>query len=111
MAASRSSARRRRHPAQVRIPLFSVASGKLANPAPALLPWLVAQRDLPAPLCFDCVHYPDPPEDLEESAPDRTTGRSLTAEFLCPQIRRRVLPAYAARCGEYQEAAAEDEAG
>jgi hypothetical protein len=87
---------------------LSVASRALAKPAPALLRWAVAQRDLPGPLCFDCVHYPDPPEDLEESAPDRATGRSLTAEFFCPQIRRRVPPPYASRCGEYQEAPPED---
>jgi hypothetical protein len=88
--------------------MFSVASATLANPAPGLLLWLVAQRDLPGPLCFDCVHYPDPPEELEESAPDRPAGRSLTAEFFCPQIRRRVPPPYASRCGEYQEAPTED---
>jgi len=68
----------------------------------------MADRDLPGPFCFDCVHYPEPPEDLQESAPDRPTRKNLTAEFFCPWIRRQVLPTYAARCGEYQEAPAED---
>jgi hypothetical protein len=65
----------------------------------------VAAREPAGPFCFDCVHYPEPPADLEESAPDRAAGRNLTAEFFCPFIRRRVTPVYAAHCGEYQEAA------
>ncbi|MBI2466699.1 MAG: hypothetical protein HYV62_02585 [Candidatus Rokubacteria bacterium] len=68
----------------------------------------MAERELPGPFCFDCVHYPEAPEDLAESAPDRPAGRNLTAEFLCPWIRRRVAPTYAARCPEYQEEAARD---
>jgi hypothetical protein len=68
----------------------------------------VAEREPPGPFCFDCIHYPEAPADLEESAPDRPAGRSLTAEFLCPWIRRRVQPTYAARCDEYQEAEPEE---
>ncbi|MGH7265778.1 MAG: hypothetical protein ACREMB_13150 [Candidatus Rokuibacteriota bacterium] len=65
----------------------------------------MAEREPAGPFCFDCVHYPEAPADLEESAPDRPAGRNLTAEFFCPHIRRRVLPTYASRCDEYQEAA------
>jgi hypothetical protein len=68
----------------------------------------MAERDLPGPFCFDCVHYPEAPEDLQESAPDRIVRRNLTAEFLCPWIRRRVGPTYAAHCAEYQEVPAEE---
>jgi hypothetical protein len=67
----------------------------------------MARRDLPEPLCFDCVHYPEAPEALQESAPDRAAAGALTTEFLCPWIRRLVAPTYAARCEEYQEAPAE----
>ncbi len=67
----------------------------------------MATREPPGPFCFDCVHFPEAPADLEESAPDRAASRSLTAEFFCPWIRRRVEPTYAARCPEYQEPAAE----
>jgi hypothetical protein len=65
------------------------------------------EREPPGPFCFDCVHYPEPPEDLLESAPDRAAGRSLTAEFRCPWLRRRVVPTYAAHCPDYQETAPE----
>jgi hypothetical protein len=68
----------------------------------------MVDRDLPGPFCLDCLHYPEAPEDLQESAPDRATRKSLTAEFFCSWIRRRVAPTYAARCGEYQEAPVED---
>jgi hypothetical protein len=68
----------------------------------------MAAREPAGPFCFDCVHFPEAPADLEESAPDRPAGRSLTAEFFCPHIRRPVLPTYAARCDEYQEAEAEE---
>jgi len=64
----------------------------------------MADEELPGPMCFDCVHYPEGPADLQESAPDRPAGRSLTAEFFCPWIRRAVRPTYAMRCPEYQEA-------
>ncbi|HEV8310126.1 MAG TPA: hypothetical protein VGW35_20885 [Methylomirabilota bacterium] len=67
----------------------------------------MAEREPAGPFCFDCVHYPEPTADLEESAPDRAAGRNLTGEFFCPWIRRRVAPTYAARCPEYQEAAPE----
>jgi hypothetical protein len=63
----------------------------------------MAEREPPGPTCFDCLYYPEAPADLEESAPDRAAGRALTAEFLCPRIRRRVTPAYAPHCPEYQE--------
>ena len=48
---------------------------------------------------------PEAPADLEESAPDRAASRSLTADFVCPRIRRRVVPTYAAHCPDYQEPA------
>ncbi len=67
----------------------------------------MAEREPAGPFCFECVWFPEPPADLEESAPDRVAGRSLTADFLCPRIRRRVVPTYAARCSDYQEPAAE----
>ena len=60
-------------------------------------------REPAGPFCFDCIYYPEAPADLEESAPDRVAGRSLTAEFFCPRIRRSVTPTYAARCPEFQE--------
>jgi hypothetical protein len=66
-------------------------------------------REPAGPFCFDCAHYPEARADLEESAPDRAAGRSLTADFFCPRIRRSVVPTYAARCGEYQEAAPDEE--
>ena len=50
----------------------------------------MAQREHPGPFC---------------SAPDRAAGRSLTADFFCPRIRRTVTPTYAAHCDEYQELA------
>ena len=65
----------------------------------------MAEREPPGPFCFDCAYYPEAPADLEESAPDRAAGRSLTADFFCPRIRRTVTPTYAAHCGEYQEPA------
>jgi hypothetical protein len=68
----------------------------------------MAQREPAGPFCFDCVHYPESPADLEESAPDRTAGRSLTADFFCARIRRQVKPTHAAHCDEYQEAEPED---
>jgi len=68
----------------------------------------MAAREPAGPFCFDCVHLPESPADLEESAPDRPAGRSLTAEFFCPKIRRRVLPTFAAHCDEYQEAEPEE---
>jgi hypothetical protein len=68
---------------------------------------IMVEREPAGPFCFDCVWFPEAPADLEESAPDRLAGRSLTAEFLCPRIRRHVAPIYAARCPEYQEPAAE----
>jgi hypothetical protein len=64
---------------------------------------IMAEREPAGPFCFDCVWFPEAPADLEESAPDRAPGRSLTAEFLCPRIRRRVTPTYAAHCPDYQE--------
>jgi hypothetical protein len=67
----------------------------------------MAEREPSGPFCFDCVWHPEAPADLEESAPDRTAGRSLTGEFFCPRLRRRVVPTYAARCPEFQEPAAE----
>jgi hypothetical protein len=67
----------------------------------------MAEREPSGPFCFDCVYYPEAPADLEESAPDRVAGRSLTAEFFCPRIRRSVTATYAARCAEYQEPAIE----
>jgi hypothetical protein len=67
----------------------------------------MAEREPSGPFCFDCVHYPEAPADLEESAPDRAAGRSLTGEFFCPRVRRSVTPTYAAHCPEYQEPAAE----
>lgn len=63
----------------------------------------MAEREPTGPFCFDCVWFPEAPADLEESAPDRAAGRSLTAEFFCPRIRRRVTPTYAAHCPDYQE--------
>ena len=65
----------------------------------------MAEREPAGPFCFDCVHYPEAVADLEESAPDRPAGRSLTADFFCQRIRRQVVPTYAAHCDEYQEAA------
>ena len=65
----------------------------------------MAEREPAGPFCFDCVWFPEAPADLEESAPDRAAGRSLTAEFFCPRIRRRVTPTYAAHCPDYQEPA------
>ena len=65
------------------------------------------EREPAGPFCFDCAHYPEPAPDLEESAPDRAAGRSLTAEFFCPHIRLRVAPTYAGHCPEYQEPATE----
>ena len=62
----------------------------------------MAEREPAGPFCFECVWFPEPPADLEESAPDRVAGRSLTADFLCPRIRRRVVPTYAAHCPDYQ---------
>ena len=41
----------------------------------------MAQRDLPGPLCFDCVHYPDPPEDPPANdivLPARSSGGDPT---------------------------------
>ena len=67
----------------------------------------MVEREPAGPFCFDCVWFPEAPADLEESAPDRAAGHSLTAEFLCPRIRRRVVPTYAAHCPDYQEPAAE----
>jgi hypothetical protein len=67
----------------------------------------MAEREPAGPFCFDCVHYPEATPDLEESAPDRPAGRSLTARFFCPQIRQQVTPTYAAHCPEYQEPATE----
>jgi hypothetical protein len=64
---------------------------------------IMADRELAGPFCFDCVWFPDAPADLEESAPDRAASRNLTADFLCPRIRRRVAPTYAAHCPDYQE--------
>ena len=74
----------------------------MASP-PCYLAHIVAEREPAGPFCFDCTYCPEAPADLVESAPDRTAGRSLTAEFFCPQIRRHVVPTYAARCPEYQE--------
>ncbi len=68
----------------------------------------MAEREPPGPFCFDCVHYPEPAADLEESAPDRPAGKALTGSFYCPWIRRRVEPTYAAHCPEYQEAAPDE---
>ena len=68
----------------------------------------MAEREPPGPFCFDCVHYPEAPADLEESAPDRLAGKALAGSFYCPRIRRRVEPTYAAHCPEYQEAAPEE---
>jgi len=68
----------------------------------------MAEREPAGPFCFDCVHYPEAPADLEESAPDRPAGRNLTEPFYCPWIKRRIQPIYAAHCPEYQEAAPEE---
>lgn len=68
---------------------------------------IMAEREPAGPFCFDCVWYPEAPADLEESAPDRAAGRSLTADFVCPHIRRHVVPTYAAHCPDYQEPAGE----
>ncbi len=57
------------------------------------------------PLCTDCIYYPEPKSDVETSAPDRLAGGILAREFLCPRIRQRVLPTYAPRCPEFEEAA------
>ena len=67
----------------------------------------MADREPAGPLRFDCVWLPEALADLEESAPDRVAGGSLTAEFFCPRIRRRVVPTYAAHCPDYQEPAGE----
>lgn len=61
------------------------------------------------PLCTDCVYYPEPKPDVETSAPDRPAAGALATEFLCPRIRRRVVPTYAPHCAEFEEAAAEPE--
>ena len=68
----------------------------------------MAEREPTGPFCFDCVWFPDAPADLEESAPDRAAGRSLTGEFHCPRIRRRVAPTYAGHCSDFQEPAPEE---
>lgn len=68
---------------------------------------MMAQREPAGPFCQDCVHYPEAPADLEESAPDRGASPNLTAEFFCPHLRQTVVPTYAARCPEYQEPAPE----
>jgi hypothetical protein len=67
----------------------------------------MVEREPAGPFCFEGVWFPEAPADLEESAPDRVATRSLTAEFLLPRIRRRVVPAYGARCPDYQEPASE----
>ena len=68
---------------------------------------IMAEREPAGPFCFDCVWFPEAPADLEESAPDRAAGRNLTAEFVCPRIRRSVVPTYAAHCADFQEPAGE----
>ena len=50
----------------------------------------MAEHEPSGPFCFDCVWHPEAPADLEESAPDRPAGRSLTGEFFCPRVRRHV---------------------
>ena len=63
--------------------------------------------ELREPLCTDCVYYPEAKPDVETSAPDRLATGELVLEFYCPRIRRRVVPTYAPRCPEFEEAAEE----
>ena len=63
--------------------------------------------ELREPLCTDCVYYPEPKPDVETSAPDRLATGDLVLEFYCPRVRRRVMPTYAPRCPEFEEAAEE----
>jgi len=66
---------------------------------------IMAEREPAGPFCFDWVWFPEAGADLAESAPDRAADRSLTADFVSPRIRRRVVPSYAGRGPDYQEPA------
>lgn len=65
----------------------------------------MAEREPAGPFCFDGVWFPEAPAGLEESAPDRASGRSLTHDFPCPRIRRRLALTDAAHCRDHQETA------